>query len=62
MEHRDLLKQGSVVVADKVGEIFGADKYLNYVRTCGRYDSSNRVATIEYTSLPDAVEISIFKG
>ncbi len=62
MEQHGLLAPGSVVVADNVGEIFGAHKYLDYVRTCGRYDSSNRVATIEYTQLPDAVEISVFRG
>jgi catechol O-methyltransferase len=58
MESRGLLKSGTVVVADNVGEIFGAEKYLDYVRNSGSYHSENRPATIEYTNLPDAVEIS----
>lgn len=57
-----LLHPGSLVVADNVGEIFGAAPYLDYVRTCGRYDSEHRVATIEYSDLPDAVEISVYRG
>ena len=31
------------------GELFGADSYLDYVRTCGRYDSENRPARVEYS-------------
>lgn len=62
IEDTALLRSGSVVVADNVGEVFGADRYLDYVRSCGKYDSENRMATIEYTSLPDAVEISVFTG
>jgi catechol O-methyltransferase len=62
METHGLIAPGSVVVADNVGELFGADAYLDYVRHCGRYDSANRPATIEYTSLPDAVEISVYRG
>tara|TARA_Y100001934_G_C12324445_1_gene761812 strand:+ start:1241 stop:1975 length:735 start_codon:yes stop_codon:yes gene_type:complete len=61
IESRGLLRDGSVVVADNVGEIFGAEKYLDYVRHCGHYESENRVATIEYTSVPDAVEISVYR-
>lgn len=62
LERRNLLAPGCIVVADNVGEIFGAAPYLNYVRTCGRYRSENRPATLEYTDLPDAVEISVFRG
>ena len=62
LEAQQLLRPGSVVVADNVGKVFGADRYLDYVRNCGKYDSENRVATIEYTDLPDAVEISVFRG
>ena len=58
IEQHGLLKPGSVVVADNVGEIFGAERYLDYVRGCGAYRSENRADTIEYTELPDAVEIS----
>jgi catechol O-methyltransferase len=57
-----LLREGSTVVADNVGEVFGAAKYLAYVRECGRYDSQHRPATIEYSTIPDAVEISIYRG
>ncbi|MDJ0853361.1 MAG: class I SAM-dependent methyltransferase [Myxococcota bacterium] len=62
LEDRGLLRTGSIVVADNVGELFGADAYLHYVRTCGRYDSEHREAHIEYSDLPDAVEISVFRG
>jgi len=56
------LAPGSIVVADNVGPIFGAGPYLDYVRSCGRYDSEHRASTIEYSELPDAVEISVFRG
>ncbi len=61
IEANGLLRPGSLVVADNVGPLFGATEYLDYVRTCGRYDSENRVATIEYSSIPDAVEISVYQ-
>ena len=62
IEQRQLIGPGSIVVADNVGEIFGPDAYLDYVRTCGHYESENRPATIEYTSVPDAVEISVYRS
>ena len=49
------------MVADNVGKIFAPDDYLDYVRSCGRYDSEHRQATIEYTKVPDAVEISTYR-
>ena len=58
IERRGLIRPGSIVVADNVGKIFNPDDYLDYVRTSGQYRSENRAGTIEYTSLPDAVEIS----
>lgn len=61
IEERGLIGPGSIVIADNVGEIFAADTYLDYVRNCGRYQSENRRASIEYTSLPDAVEISVYQ-
>lgn len=61
IEKHGLLKPGSVVVADNVGEVFGAEEYLDYVRTCGNYQSENREARIEYTQIPDAVEISVYQ-
>lgn len=62
IEERGLLRPGSIVVADNVGPAFGAEAYLEYVRRCGRYDSENRPATIEYSDLEDAVEISVWRG
>ena len=60
MEEHGLLRQGSVVVADNVGEMFGAEAFLDYVRNSGKYRCENRVATIEYTRIPDAVEIAVY--
>ena len=62
IEAHELLRSGSIVVADNVGESFDPAEYLEYVRTCGRYDSEHRPATVEYTTLPDAVEVSVFRG
>jgi len=62
LEAGGLLRPGSTVVADNVGEVFGAARYLDYVRSCGRYDSENRPAMVEYSNIPDAVEISVFRG
>ncbi len=62
IEANGLLRKGSIVVADNVGPLFGAENYLDYVRGCGRYDSENRVSTIEYSNVEDAVEISVYRG
>ncbi len=62
LEKRGLLRPGSVVVADNTGDLFSPEAYLSYVRTCGRYDSESREAHIEYSQLPDAVEISVYRG
>lgn len=62
LEKHALLKPGSVVVADNVG-LFDASAYFAHVRGSGRYDSRNVASTVEYRdALPDAVEISTFKG
>jgi catechol O-methyltransferase len=61
IEKHGLIRPGSVVVADNVGPLFGAREYLDYVRNCGRYESENRVASLEYSSIPDAVEISVYR-
>jgi len=61
IEERGLIAPGSIVVADNVGKIFSPEAYLDYVRNCGRYDCEHRPATIEYTALPDAVEISVYR-
>jgi catechol O-methyltransferase len=62
IEQRELIGPGSIVVADNVGKIFAPELYLNYVRNCGHYDCEHREATIEYTSVPDAVEISVYRS
>ncbi len=62
IEQRGLIGPGSIVVADNVGDLFDPREYLDYVRSCGHYDSEHREATIEYTDLPDAVEISVYRG
>jgi catechol O-methyltransferase len=62
IEQRHLIGPGSIVVADNVGKIFAPEVYLNYVRNCGHYDCEHREATIEYTSVPDAVEISVYRS
>jgi len=59
LERCNLLAPGCTVVADNVGELFGAERYLEYVRNCGRYRSENHASTVEYSHLPDAVEVSI---
>ena len=61
IEAHGLLRPGSVVVADNVGPLFGAAEYLDYVRDCGHYDSEHREATLEYSSIPDAVEVSVYR-
>ena len=62
MESAGLLRPGSVVFADNVGPMFGAEEYLGYVRDCGRYESRHLVSTVEYTEIEDAVEISTYLG
>jgi catechol O-methyltransferase len=62
IEELGLIGPGSIVVADNVGELFSPDAYLDYVRNCGRFHSESREATIEYTDVPDAVEISVYRG
>ncbi len=61
IEQCGLVGPGSIVVADNVGKIFAPEHYLDYVRNCGHYDCEHREATIEYTSVPDAVEISVYR-
>ncbi len=63
LEKHGLLRPGSIVVADNTGDLFSPHAYVDYVRTCGRYDSESREASIEYYShLPDAVEVSVYRG
>ncbi|MEM8497544.1 MAG: class I SAM-dependent methyltransferase [Pseudomonadota bacterium] len=60
IEQRELIRSGSIVVADNVGDIFSPETFLNYVRNCGHYQCESRVASIEYTSVADAVEICVY--
>jgi len=62
IEQRGLLGPGSIVVADNVGKVVAPEEFLDYLRTCGRYDCEHREATIEYTDVPDAVEIAVYRG
>jgi catechol O-methyltransferase len=62
LESHRLLREGSVVFADNVGPLFGADEYLGYVRGCGHYDTECRHSTVEYTELEDDAEISVYRG
>jgi catechol O-methyltransferase len=62
LEAHALLRPGSVVVADNVG-LFDVSEYFAHVRGSGRYDSRNIASSVEYRdALPDAVEISVFRG
>jgi catechol O-methyltransferase len=62
LEQHGCLRRGSVVVADNVA-LFDVTPYLDYVRSSGRYDSVGHASTVEYMdSLPDAVEVSVFRG
>ena len=61
LESHGLITSGSVIVADNVGDIFAPEPYLDYVRNSGKFTTEHRTATIEYTSIPDAVEISVLK-
>jgi catechol O-methyltransferase len=62
LESHHLLREGSVVFADNVGPLFGAQEYLGYVRGCGHYDTQCHHSTVEYTELEDDAEISVYRG
>ena len=62
IESNGLLREGSVVFSDNVGPFFGADKYLGYVRTSGRYETAYFESHIEYQDIEDGVEVSTFLG
>lgn len=61
MEERGLLRPGSIVVADNVGDVFSPEEFLGYVRNCGHYQCESRQATILHSSVPDAVEICVYQ-
>jgi len=58
MEENNLLRKGSILVADNV-IIPGAPAYLEYVRNNPKYKSSLSTATMESIGLEDGLEISI---
>ena len=60
LEEHQLLRQGSIIFADNVGPMFNPEKYLAYVRECGRFDTRYESGHIEYSSIEDGVEISVY--
>ena len=60
LEQNGLITTGTVVIADNTG-IGGADlfPYLAHVRDSARYSSEEHVGFMEYSKIPDAVEVSI---
>ncbi|XP_069817185.1 catechol O-methyltransferase-like [Dendropsophus ebraccatus] len=61
LEKCNLLRKGSVLLADNV-IVPGAPDFLEYVRTCGRYDCTNYPSVLEYMSEKDALEKAVFRG
>ena len=70
IEKRGILKSGSVVFADNVGNLISAlvgergnsNNYLNYVRNHPKFESKNIKTSLEYSSAEDAIEISTYSG
>lgn len=70
IEKRGILKSGSVVFADNVGNLISAlvgergnsNNYLNYVRNHPKFESKNIKTSLEYSNAEDAVEISTYSG
>lgn len=61
IEQTGLLRDGSVVFADNVGPMFGAEAYLAYVRTSPQFASEYHESHIEYSQIEDGVEISTYR-
>ncbi|XP_077317809.1 catechol O-methyltransferase-like isoform X1 [Lithobates pipiens] len=61
LEKCGLLKKGSVLLADNV-IVPGAPDFLEYVRTCDRYDCTHYPSFLEYMSEKDALEKAVFRG
>ncbi|KAI8485513.1 hypothetical protein Bbelb_367070 [Branchiostoma belcheri] len=61
LETNKLLRKGTVVVADNIINP-GAPDYADYVRTCGKYDSTFHESTLEYTNDIDGLEKSVYRG
>ncbi|XP_069817181.1 catechol O-methyltransferase-like [Dendropsophus ebraccatus] len=61
LEELRLLREGSVLLADNV--VYpGIPDFLEYVRTCGRYDCTNYPSHAQYMNVDDALEKAVFKG
>lgn len=61
LEDHGLLAPGSVVLADNV-LCPGAPDYLRYVRSSLKYSSRFYPAHLEYTRVPDGLELSEYRG
>ncbi|KAG9462540.1 hypothetical protein GDO78_013905, partial [Eleutherodactylus coqui] len=61
LEKCNLLRKGSVILADNV-IIPGAPDFLQYVRSCGRYDCTNYPSVVEYRTENDALEKAVYRG
>lgn len=61
VEH-GLLKKGCIVFADNVGPMFNAEEFLDYFRNCGQFETRHVEAHVEYSTIPDAVEIGNYLG
>ncbi|KAM4808112.1 uncharacterized protein WCC33_003274 [Rhinophrynus dorsalis] len=61
LEECNLLRKGSVILADNV-IVPGAPDFLEYVRTCGKYDCTNFPSFLEYMDEKDALEKAVFRG
>ncbi|XP_075041680.1 catechol O-methyltransferase B-like isoform X2 [Mixophyes fleayi] len=61
LEESDLLRAGTVLLADNV-TCPGAPDYLQYVRNSPRYQSQYYPAQLEYLQVEDGMEKSIFLG
>ena len=70
IEERGILKKGSVIFADNVGNLISAlvgergdsNNYLDYVRNHAKFESTNIKTSLEYSNAEDAVEISVYTG
>ncbi|XP_035688687.1 catechol O-methyltransferase-like isoform X2 [Branchiostoma floridae] len=60
LEENNLLRKGTVVVADNIIKP-GAPEYADYVRTCGKYDSTFHEGKL-YSGKPDGLEKSVYRG
>ncbi|XP_035682397.1 catechol O-methyltransferase-like isoform X1 [Branchiostoma floridae] len=61
LETNNLLRKGTVVVADNIINP-GAPEYADYVRTCGKYDSTFHESNFEYSDDIDGLEKSVYRG